>query len=371
MNDTTGTGPADAEKFAEKLFGGLLDSLETFTVYVGVRCGLYRTLAERGPLSSRELAGAAHVHPRYAREWLEQQAVAGVLHAEQDADLDDPYDRRFSLPGAHARVLVAADDPLYLGAAPLLTVGIAEALPDLLAALPSGEGVPYSRYGRNARDGIGGLNRPMFTHELVGTWVAAMPDVLERLGREGARVLDLGCGQGWSSLAMAEALPSVTVTGVDLDAASVREARSHAEAAGLGDRVAFVHTDASAPAGASALNGESADLVTVFESLHDMADPIGALSAARRLVRGPGAVLIGDEKVAEAFSAPSDEVERLNYAFSILHCLPATRAEGARVEAGTVLRPGTVAEYAASAGFASCDVLPIEHELWRFYRLTP
>lgn len=368
MNDPTGTGSADPELLAERLFGGLLNSLETFTVYVGVRRGLYRALAEHGSLTSRRLAEVARIHPRYAREWLEQQAVAGILHAEQDADLADPYERRFSLPGAHARVLIAVDDPLYLGGAPLAAAGVAGALPDLLSALPTGEGVPYARYGRDTRDGIAGMNRPMFTHDLVGTWIAAMPDVRERLERpDGARVLDLGCGQGWSSLAMAEALPGVTVTGVDLDQASVREARSHAEEAGLGDRVVFVHTDAaSAP-----LDGGQADLVTMFESLHDMADPVGALSAARGLVRDSGAVLIGDERVAESFGAPGDEVERLNYAFSILHCLPATRAEGAKVEAGTVLRPSTVADYAASAGFTSCDVLPVDHDLWRFYRLTP
>lgn len=370
MNDHTGHGSPDAEQLAQKLFAGLLGSLETLTVYVGVRCGLYRTLAGHGPLSSRELAAASHIHPRYAREWLEQQAVAGILSAEPDGDLDDAYERRFSLPGPHARVLVAADDPLYLGTAPLLASGIAEAMPDLLAALPTGEGVPYARYGRDTRDGIAGMNRPMFTHELVGSWVATMPDVLERLRSDGARVLDLGCGQGWASLAMAQALPGLRVTGVDLDAASVREAREHAESAGLADRVTFVHTDASGDA--AALGGEEADLVTLFECLHDMGDPVGSLSAARRVLReGSGAVLVGDEKVAETFTAPGDEVERLNYAFSILHCLPSTRAEGTDVEAGTVLRPATVASYAAAAGFASCDVLPVEHDLWRFYRLTP
>ncbi|EST30519.1 hypothetical protein N566_21180 [Streptomycetaceae bacterium MP113-05] len=364
-DDPAGRAAPDAESLAEQLFDGLLGSLETMTVYVGVRSGLYRTLAEQGPTTSRELAGVAGIHPRYAREWLEQQAVAGILHAEADGDVDDPYARRFSLPGAHARVLVAVDDPLYLGGAPLLAAGIAGALPDLLDALPNGDGVPYPRYGRDTRDGIAGLNRPMYTHDLVVSWLAAMPDVLGRLRDDGAHVVDLGCGQGWSSLAMAEALPRVAVTGVDLDEASVREARAHAQGAGLADRVTFAHTDASAMA------GEEADLVTLFECLHDMADPVAALGAARRLVRDGGAVLIGDEKVAETFVAPGDDVERLNYAFSILHCLPATRAEDARVEAGTVLRPATVAEYAADAGFASCDVLPVDHDLWRFYRLTP
>ncbi|MFR9675350.1 class I SAM-dependent methyltransferase [Streptomyces sp. TR06-5] len=360
-----GSVPAGSEQLADRLFAGLLGSLETFTVYVGVRRGLYRVLAEHGPLSPGELAAEARIHPRYAREWLEQQAVAGILHAEQDFDVADPYDRRFSLPGAHARVLVAVEDPLYLGAAPLLAVGIAEALPELLAALPTGGGVPYVSYGSDAREGIAGMNRPMFTHDLVDSWLGAMPDVMERLRRPGARILDLGCGHGWSSLAMARALPEVAVTGLDLDASSVEQAQALAGAAGMTDRVTFVHADAAAAA------AEPADLVTLFECLHDMADPVGTLSAVRRGVRPGGAVLVGDERVAEAFGAPGDEVERLNYAFSVLHCLPATRAEGARVEAGTVLRPDVVAGYAASAGFASCEVLPVEHDLWRFYRLAP
>jgi SAM-dependent methyltransferase len=112
------------------------------------------------------------------------------------------------------------------------------------------------------------------------------------------------------------------------------------------------------------------DLVCVFEALHDIADPVAVLRAARDVLAPGGAILVGDEAVAERFTAVPDPVERLNYGFSVLHCLPATRAEGAAVEAGTVLRPDTVKDYAGKAGLA-CAILPIEHDLWRFYRLDP
>jgi SAM-dependent methyltransferase len=360
-------GP-DAEALAEEIFSGMRSTLETFAVYVGVRRGLYEALAAHGPMTSRELAKVAGIHPRYAREWLEQQAVVGVLTASGPAD-DLGYERSFELPADHQRVLVHREDPLYMAAGPLFMVGVAEALPELLTAFATGDGVPYGHYGRNTREGIAGLNRPMYQPEVVGSWIAAMPDIHQRLTRGGAaQVLDLGCGLGWSTIALAQAYPTARLTGIDLDADSVEEARRNAEEAGVGaaGRIEFAHTDAAR----AALDG-TVDLVTVFEALHDMADPIAALTSVRRLLAPSGAVLVADEKVAGEFTAPGDEVERLNYAFSVLHCLPATRAEGAKVEAGTVLRPDTVRAYAERAGFTAAEELDIEHDLWRFYRLTP
>ncbi|MPY63014.1 class I SAM-dependent methyltransferase [Streptomyces spongiae] len=355
----------DAEQLAEEIVTGLRAALEIFTVDVGVRRGLYEALAARGPMTPRDLSKTSGIHSRYAREWLEQQAVAGILTASGPAG-DDGYERRFSLPAEHRRVLVDRDDPLYLAAGPQFIVSLAETLPELLEAFATGAGVPYERYGRGTREGIAGLNRPMYRPETVRSWVAAMPDVHRRLTDEPrARVLDLGCGLGWSTMALARAFPGARLTGVDLDAASVDEARRNAREAGLDDRVAFARTDA---AGID-MDG-SVDLVTVFEALHDMADPVRVLASVRRLLAPSGAVLIGDEKVSEEFTAPGPELDRINYAFSVLHCLPATRAEDAKVEAGTVLRPDTVRAYAREAGYGSVEVLDVEHELWRFYRLS-
>jgi SAM-dependent methyltransferase len=151
---------------------------------------------------------------------------------------------------------------------------------------------------------------------------------------------------------------------VDLDEASVAGARAAAAEAGVADRVSFVVGDAAQ------LSPEAPfDLVTVFEALHDMGDPVGALRAARELLADGGSVLVADERVADAFTAPGDVTERLMYGWSILHCLPATLAE-APVEAnGTVLRAPTLAGWAAAAGFSGFQVLAIDNPFWRFYRL--
>jgi SAM-dependent methyltransferase len=347
---------------AERLLADVVTTMETLNVYLGVRLGLYRVLSS-GAADADRLAEEAGIHRRYAREWLEQQAVAGVLRVV--GDHADPYRRGFALPDTWRETLLDEDSPAFLGTLPGFVAGIARVLPDLLGAFRSGDGVPYPAYGEDARHGIGGLNRPMFRTQLRG-WLDALPDIRDRLAA-GGHVLDLGCGTGWSSIALAEAFPAVRVRGVDLDEASVREATRTASARGVADRVTFAHSDAGRIDGT-----DRYDLVCVFEALHDMADPVGALRAARERLAPGGAVLVGDERVAERFTAPGDLVERLNYGFSVLHCLPATRAEGSRgeaVEAGAVLRPDTVRRYASQAGYGAFQELPIAHDLWRFYRL--
>jgi 2-polyprenyl-3-methyl-5-hydroxy-6-metoxy-1,4-benzoquinol methylase len=204
----------------------------------------------------------------------------------------------------------------------------------------------------------------MFTHSLTGEWLPALPEVHRRLRGPGARVLDLGCGVGNSSIALARAYPSVVVRGIDLDPASIAEARRNSADAGVADRVTFGLGDAAA-----AIEG-TYDLVTIFEALHDMADPIAVLATARSVLAEGGSVFIADERVEDTFTAPAGEIERLQYAFSVLHCLPATRAEGGHTAHGTILRAPTLLAWAREAGYGQADVLDIPHDFWRFYRLT-
>lgn len=379
---TTSTAPdstATAESLAERLFNDAITTMEGFSVALGVQLGLYRAF-EQGPLDPRQLAERAGIHPRYAREWLEQQAVAGIVHTGEWEG--DPYARPFSLPTGHREVLLNQDSPSYLGTLPGLIASFAGLLPQLEDAYRSGGGVHYHAYGPLTRHGIGGMNRPMFVGQL-DQWLAALPDIQQRLLERPGRVLDLGCGTGWSTLTLAKLFPLARVHGVDLDQASVEEARRAASQAGVDDRVSFGHGDAAtviAPGRSVPIDGHETgsqtaqtdgyDLVCVLEALHDIADPVAVLRAAREQLAPGGAVLIGDEAVGERFAAEPEPVERLNYGFSVLHCLPATRAEGTAVEAGAVLRPGTVREYAGKAGL-DCTILPVEHDLWRFYRLDP
>jgi SAM-dependent methyltransferase len=234
-------------------------------------------------------------------------------------------------------------------------------------AYKTGAGVPYADFGPDCREGIAAMNRPMFMQQLGRDWIPAMPDVHARLLADPpARVADVGCGAGASSIALALAYPKARVHGFDADEASIAQARINAEEAGVADRVTFSVRDAAYPG----LAGEF-DLAMAFETIHDMARPVEALARMRALVRESGAVLVGDEKVEERFSAPGTDVERLNYGFSIVHCLPASLAETPSAATGTVIRPGTMRRYAEEAGYRSVEILPIEHDLWWFYRLNP
>lgn len=353
-----------ADDLADRLLQGVLGMIDVHTVYVGERLGLYRELA-KAPASAGELARRTGTHPRYAREWLEQQAVAGLLAV--DDPQAPPAERRYRLPAGHEEVLVDRDHPSYGAALARMMVGMARPLPAVLEAFRRGGGVPYRDYDADFCDGQGEMNRVQFANRLGSRWLPAVPDLHERLIREPpARVADIACGTGWSSIAIAEAYPRARVDGLDSDERSIALARRNALGAGLAERVRFEVRDAREPGPRGAY-----DLVTIFEALHDMARPVEALRGVRRLLAPGAAVLVADERVAERFTAPGDEVERLMYGFSVLHCLPVGMAEEASVGTGAALRPDALRRHAAAAGLGDVAVLPIDDPLWRFYLLRP
>jgi ubiquinone/menaquinone biosynthesis C-methylase UbiE len=350
------------EAFVERLIADVTAALEAMTVYLGIRLGLYGVLAESGPLAYVELAERAGIAARYAREWLEQQAAAGYL--ECDSPELDADERRFRIPPGIPEVFTDPRSPYNVTGAVLSLGSVAHVLPELCRAYRSGGGVPYADFGEEMRRGIGDLNRPMFEHELRG-WLESMPDVERRLrSAPAAQVLDIGCGRGASAISLARVFPRISVLGVDLDASSVEEACRAAADAGLAHRVSFAVADAAHLAETGRF-----DLVTAFETLHDMGDPVAALATAHRLLNPGGVVLAADERVADHFTAPADPVERCMYGWSVLHCLPATIAEKPVVANGTVLRAPTVRQWAQAAGFTDCQILPIDNPFWRFYRL--
>ncbi|MGH2948381.1 MAG: methyltransferase domain-containing protein [Solirubrobacteraceae bacterium] len=357
MTITDRTDRTDA--LAERLFAASLGALELYSVYLGTELGLYPALEAGGPMTVSELSKRAGIDPRYAREWLEQQAVAGLL------EVDDPSagaeERRYSLPADHARVLVHPDDLAHVAPFAHLLVGIGGVLPRVAEAYRTGAGVPYEQYGREFRQGQGHINRPAFTHELPAGWLEAMPDVVARLREAGARVADVGCGQGWSTVALARAFPDAAVDGLDLDPGSIADAQAH----GNGN-LRFIEGDASTLA-----DHGPYDLILILEALHDMSRPVDVLRAARAALATGGAVLVVDERVADRFTVPGDEVERIMYGWSVTHCLPTQMVDQPSAALGTVMREGTVRELAAQAGFAAVDVLPVENDFFRLYRLQP
>lgn len=362
-----GDDAAIAESLAERLIASLLPGLELLSIEFGRRLGLYEAVAEQEDTTAAELATRASIDVRMAREWLEQQTAAGFLSVRDTSAA--PEERRFLLPPAHRPVFLDPDHPAYAIGAGTMFAGTASAFDDVLVAARTGAGVRYGAFGTGVRRGLEQLNRPGYVNDLVD-WVAALPDIRDRL-EVGGRILDLGAGTGWSSVALARAFPGAQVVMVDLDPESVAEAERLVGEQGLDERILVRRANATVPEDFGEFAADGFDLVTFFEALHDMNEPAAALRVARGLLRPGGAVLIGDEKVAGAFTPDGDFLDRLNYAFSVLHCLPATMAEGQRTANGTVLRAATVHEWAAEAGFTGSAVLPIEHPLWRFYRLDP
>lgn len=352
-------------EFAGRVVEAAIASFEMASMELGRRLGLYSGLAT-GPATPPELAGRAGIDARYAREWLEQQATSGVVRIDAEPTGGDPDERVFSLPLEHQVCLI---DPESLASvAPLATFAAVAGtfLPELETAYRTGTGISFGGYGRWIREAQEGFNRPQFNSLLASEWLPVMPDVLARLEKGGAKVADIGCGCGWSSIAIGRGFPGTTVVGIDSDEDSIADARANATESGVADRVTFTTVDAGAGA-----DGEY-DLVTCFEALHDMAHPVEALTAMRRMAGPDGTVFIMDERAADMLTANDpDPMQRLLYAASVLHCLPVGRSEENSAATGTVMRTSTLEGYAAKAGFGSVEILPIDHDVFRFYRLHP
>lgn len=353
------------DTFVDRLLTSTAGTFTIFTIYIGYRLGYYDALASNGFLTSTELASVSGTHERYVREWLEQQTVTGIMEVEDEKA--DYHDRRYRLPPAHAEVLVERDSLNYLAPLAQLVVGAVHPLSSLLEAYRTGKGVPYSDYGPDFREGQAGINRAMFLKQLGTEWLPTMPDLHARLQKDPpARVADIGTGAGWSSIAIAQAYPKVQIDGYDLDEASLELARDNAKAAGLSKRINFQLRDAGDPE----LVGNY-DLVTAFECIHDMSDPVAALRTMLTLAGDAGSVIVMDERVGDRFTSSGNDVEWMMYGWSVLHCLPVGMTDQPSAQTGTVMRAETLRKYADEAGFCDIDILPIDNYFFRFYRLNP
>ena len=349
---------ARIDALSERLFSEVNASMSCLSVHLGDRLGLFGALVDSGPVTPTQLAERTGLSERYLREWLECMTVGGYVDHDGNSG-------KFSLPAEHAAVLVNRDDAAYAAAFLYWVPSLAGALEPLIEAFRSGGGVPYEAYGSAVLQAIGGGNRPMFVNDYAANWIPAMPDVHARL-KAGGRVAEIGCGIGWSSIALAQGFPNVRIDALDIDEASIRRARQNAEEAGVAERIVF-HL---APAEEAPLTGPY-DLVTAFECIHDMAYPVRALRRMYNLAGPDGVVLIADEAVGDTLEENRNFLGHLMYNFSVLHCLPQAMIFPDSAATGTVMRPSLMRQYASEAGFSSVDILPIENAFWHFYRMTP
>ena len=350
------------DALVERLFSSTIGAFDLAGVYVGERLGLYRALAEQGALTAGELADATGMDERYALEWLEHQAASSILDADESGGT-----WRFRLPEGHDEALLDETSLNYVTPFSRLLVACLRPIDSLLAAYKTGEGDAYGDYGADLHEGQAAFTRPMFLTLLAQEWLPGVPEIHERLVADPpARVADVACGCGWSSIGMAQGYSKIQVDGIDLDDPSIELARRHLAATSLGDRVTFHAQDAAD----SGLGGRF-DLVTMFESLHDLSYPVQVLQACRGLLADGGVVLVGDELTGETFDPEAGDLERLYYGFSILHCLPVGMVGEGAAGTGTVMRADTVRRFAEEAGFSSIEIAPIENDFWRFYLLRP
>lgn len=346
----------------ERIFRNAGATLELYSIYLGERLGLYQSLAQQGPATSVELAERTGTNERYIREWLEHHAASGLV------DVDDvtaaPTVRRYTLPPEHVPVLADPDHVDYHGYKGVELARAARMLPDLVEAYRTGDAPPHQPW---EPEGRAEFNRPTYLNLLGKQWLPAIPEIDERLRADPpARVADFACGTGWSSIAMAQAYPRITVHGLDLDEDAIAAATQHALEAGLSDRVSYSVANAS-----DASQSGRFDLVTILEAMHDIPRPVDALRSARQLLAPGGSVLILDELVEDEFTAPASELERYHYGWSLMSCLPDAMGDPESAATGAVMRPATLRRYATEAGFQEVQILPFHTSLFRFYRLIP
>lgn len=344
-----------AQQMSDRLFTQSVVVMEAAAVWLGQRLGLYTAMRGRGPVTPDELAAATSTHPRYVREWLEQQAVAGYL-------LHD--DGHFELPDPHAEALLDGDSMAW--AEPLVRTALTAALrlPQLAEAYRSGGGVSWEEFGPDMSQAQGDANRPVLLHVLPTQWVPQMLELQAQL-TAGATVADVGCGHGWSAIGLAKQFPAIEVHGFDMDPVAIDAATRNATVHGVADRVRFHLGEIAGP-----LAHGPFDVAIAVECLHDMPYPEKVLSAVRQSCREDAVVLVIDEAADPELSTPGDDVQRLLYGFSVLICLPDSLSHSGSVGTGTVIRPSTVDKYAKAAGFAGATALQVSDTgFWRIYRL--
>jgi SAM-dependent methyltransferase len=304
-------------------------------VVIGHRLGLFRSLAE-GPATPDQFADRTGCHPRYLTEWLRGQAAGGYVTY-------DSMSGAFSLSEEQAYCLADPDGP-NIPAAFLTVIAYLRAEPQITEAFRTGAGVAWGDHDHDVFVGVDAFYRPGYVADLVATWIPALDGVHDKLAA-GARVADLGCGLGSTSVLLAEAYPRTTVTGSDSHQPSIELARKKAADAGVADRVDFQ------VASAQDFSGGDYDLVTMFDCLHDMGDPLGAARRVRDALAPDGTWLLVEPFAGDSFEDNLNPVGRLYYAGSMFLCLPNAMAQEGGYALGAQAGESAIRELVSEAGF--------------------
>jgi 2-polyprenyl-3-methyl-5-hydroxy-6-metoxy-1,4-benzoquinol methylase len=342
MSTTEQPVEIDAEKLMGFVFRAVDEvgaTLNAALVVMGDKLGLYRGLAASDGLTPTELAERTGTSERYVREWLGAQAAGGFVSY-------DPASGRYTLPPEHAVALTDEDSPAYLPGFFQIALGSVIDSPKITEKARSGDGFGWHEHVGDVHEGCERFFRPGYNAHLVAEWLPALEGVVEKLER-GARVADVGCGHGASTILMARAFPNSTFAGFDYHEGSIATARRRAEDADISDRVRFD------TASAAAYHGTGYDLVTMFDCLHDMGDPIGAARHVRQTLKPDGTWMIVEPRAGDRVEDNLNPVGRAYYAYSTLLCTPASLSQPVGLALGAQAGEASIRHVVEEGGFTT------------------
>jgi SAM-dependent methyltransferase len=322
--------------FVGQFVADLGAAVHTGMVVIGEKLGLYKALATE-PMTPAQLAADTKTDERYLREWLSSQAAGGYVTYDEKSG-------RFSLTQEQAFTLANEDSPAYLPGAFELALGSLNAVPRITESFRTGAGMEWGEHTESVFHGCEKFFRPGYAANLVSAWIPALHDVKSKL-EAGARVADVGCGKGASTILMAKAFPESRFVGFDYHDKSIEAARESAKRNGVADRVTFE------VANAKEFPGKNYDFVTVFDCLHDMGDPIGAAAHIRQSLAKDGTWMIVEPFANDKLKDNLNPVGRVYYSFSTLLCTPCSRSQEVGLCLGAQAGEARIRDVVTSAGF--------------------
>ncbi|GAA1548376.1 class I SAM-dependent methyltransferase [Kribbella lupini] len=328
----------DGDKLMQFVFqavGEVGATLNAALVVLGDKLGLYQTMAGAGGLTPAELADRTGTHERYVREWLNAQAAGGFVTY-------DPSTGLYTLPPEQTVALTDENSPAFLPGFFQIALGTVQDTNRMVDAARSGAGIGWHEHDTDVHDGCERFFRPSYHANLVDSWLPALDGVVDKL-TNGAKVADIGCGHGASTILMAQAFPRSSFTGSDYHPESIATARERATDAGADVRFEV--------AGSTSYGGENYDLVTTFDALHDMGDPVGAARRVRESLAPDGTWMVVEPMAGDKVEDNLNPVGRAYYGFSTLLCTPASLSQEVGLGLGTQAGPARIRDVTTAAGF--------------------
>jgi SAM-dependent methyltransferase len=339
--------------FVDKAYRDMAGTMAIGMAYVGVKTGLFRAMAGKGPLRLDEVIAASGLQPRYVEEWLNGMAAAGYLRY-------DPGAKTFQLPDEHAYLLASEGTDHFMGGLFAFATVLMGVAPKVAEAFRTGGGVRFDDFGPECVDALDMINSGQYEQRLNSYWLGKLPEVTKRL-QNGGRVLDVGCGAGRAAVEIAKAFPKCEVVGLDPDAASIGKARANAAQAGVADRVTFVAKTAG-----ELDPGGGFDLITTCDCIHDFAAPQRTLRDIRKLLKPDGTLFIAEPKAADRLEDNFHPIGTTYYGFSLFHCMTQSLAHGGP-GLGTCMGPARLEGLLREAGFRHFEPLDIKSQTNAFF----